>query len=334
MISETYPEDYLDVDFLTKTLFDYVYIDIEKCYVIEPLDYNKITISDIKLVLDKARQKKLVNNIFNTKIEWLKTSSGTITFKRPMDIYSTGLYLKIINKDDDQLNLKSSVNMNTLMTWLLSDLVITRKTKGILLNIMNVDIDFELLEEFYSNIPQISSDFLDVLNKKDKVINITIFEYFFKRETLSKIIIDLTWIQLKAIIFQVAHTLAVIQEKYKGFRHNFLFTYSLGLYIKKPKINTYKLDSKEIKMSDEGYEVKLTAFSKSYIPKIAENNGIMDANKELNNIIDLVDFLEDAKTQVKDDIKENISILINNIKKNNKNILLSKIIMNKDFLNI
>ena len=68
MISETYPEDYLDIDFLTKTLFDYVYIDINKCYAIQPLDYNKITISDIKLVLDKPRQKTLINSIFNTKI--------------------------------------------------------------------------------------------------------------------------------------------------------------------------------------------------------------------------------------------------------------------------
>ena len=334
MISETYPEDYLDVDFLIKTLFDYVYIDIDKCYAIQPLDYNKITISDIKLVLDKSRQKKLVNSIFNTKIEWLRTSAGTITFKRPMDIYSTGLYLKIIKKDEDQFNINASVNMNAYMTWLLSDLVITRKTKGILLNMMNVDIDFELLEDFYSNIPQISSDFLDVLNKKDKVINITVFEYFFKIETLSKIIMDLTWNQLKSIIFQVAHTLAVIQEKYNGFRHNFLFTYTLSIYIKKPKINTYRLGSKEIKMNDEGYEVKITAFSKSYIPKIAENNGIMDANKELNNIIDLIKFLEDAKINVKDEIKKNISILINNIEKNDKNILLSEIIMNKDFLNI
>ena len=332
MISETYPEDYLDINFLIKIFFDYIYLN--KCYKIEDIDYNKINISDIKLVLDKPRQKKLINNIFNRKIEWLRTNAGTITLKRPMDMYSTGLYLKIIKKDDDLYNLKSSVNMNAYVTWLLSELVITRKTKGILLNIMNVDIEFELLEDFYSNIPEISSDFVDAPNKKDKVINITIFEHFFKTETLNKIIMNLKWNELKAIIFQVAHTLAVIQDKYNGFRHNLLFTYTLGLYIKKPKINTYILDSKEIKMSDEGYQVKIRAFSKSYIPKIAENNDIMDVNKELNNIIDLVNFLEDAKKQVSDNIKKNIEILINNIQKYDKNILLSKIIMNKDFLNI
>ena len=145
---------------------------------------------------------------------------------------------------------------------------------------------------------------------------------------------DLTWNQLKSIIFQVAHTLAVIQEKYNGFRHNFLLINTSSVYIKKPKINTYRLGSKEIKMSDEGYEVKLTAFSKSYIPKIAENNGIMDANKELNNIFDLLTFLESIKAYVKFEIKKKIEILINNIENNDKNILLSEIIMNKDFLNI
>ena len=335
MISETYPEEYLDIDFLAKILFDFVYTSESKqCNEITPLDYTKISIFDIKLSLDKARQKKLVNNIFNTKLEWLWRKRSNFLFKRPMNIYSTNVYLKIINKDDDHFDLNSNINMNSLITYLFSDLVISGKTKGILLNMMNVDIEFELLEEFYSNNSEIANDFSEIQNKKDKVINITIFEHFFKMEILSKIILDLTWDQLKSIIFQVAHTLGVIQETFNGYKHNNLFATELFIYIKKPKINTYKLGSKEIEMNDEGFEIKLGSFSKSYIPKIANNNGITEANKELNNISDLLNFLDDIHKRLEDNIKKKkIENIINNIKKNDKNILLSNIIMTNSFLN-
>ena len=305
MISETYPEEYLDIDFLAKVLFDYVYTsDSKHCNNLTQLDYNKIVISDIKLSLDKTRQKKLVNNIFNTKLEWLWRKRSNFLFKRPMNIYSTNVYLKIINKDDDQFDLNANINMNSLITYLFSNLVINGKTKGILLNLMNVDIEFELLEDFYSNNSEIANDFSEIQNKKDKVINITIFEHFFKMEILSKIILDLTWDQLKSIIFQVAHTLGVIQETFNGYKHNNLFATELFVYIKKPKINTYKLGSKEIQINDEGFEIKLGSFSKSYIPKIAENSGITDANKELNNISDLLNFLDDIHKRLEDNIKK------------------------------
>ena len=336
MISETYPEEYLDIDFLAKILFDFIYTSESKqCNEIASLDYTKISITDLKLLLDKSRQKKLVNNIFNTKLEWLFRKRSNFLFKRPMNIYSTNVYLKIINKDDDRYDLNSNLNMNSLITYLFSDLVISGKTRCILLNLMNVDIEFELLEEFYSNNSEIANDFSEIQNKKDKVINITIFEHFFKMELLSTILLDITWDQLKSIIFQVAHTLAVIQETFNGFRHNNLFATELFIYIKKPKINTYKLGSKEIQMNDEGYEIKLGSFSKSYIPKIADNNGITDANKELNNISDLLNFLDDIHKKLEDNIKKNkIEKIINNIKKNDKNILLSNIIMTNSFLNI
>lgn len=335
MISETYPEEYLDIDFLAKVLFDFVYTsDSKHCNEIAPIDYTKISISDIKLSLDKTKQKNLVNNIFNTKLEWLWRKRSNFLFKRPMNIYSTNVYLKIINRDDDQFNLNSNLNMNSLLTYLFSDLVISGKTKCILLNLMNVDIDFELLEDFYSNYSEIANDFLEIQNKKDKVINVTIIEHFFKMELLSKIILDLTWDQIKSIIFQVAHTLGVIQETFNGYKHNNLFATELFVYIKKPKINTYKLGSKEIQINDEGYEVKLGSFSKSYIPKIAENSGITEANKELNNISDLLNFLDDIHKRLEDNIKKKkIQNIINNIKKNDKNILLSNIIMTNSFLN-
>jgi hypothetical protein len=337
MISETYPEEYLDIDFLSNVLFNNLYNhenDSKKCYEMQPIDTKNISILDIKLLLEKQRQKKLVNNIFNTKINWLWRKNNKYMFKRSMDVYSTNIQLQIIQKNDEQVNLKSINNIHSLITWLLSDLVIMRKTKGILLNLMTVDIDFDLLEEFIDNFQEIAPDFLQIQNKKDKVINVVISEHFFKTELLNNIILDLTWNQLKSIIFQVAHTLAIIQSTYNGFRHNNLLLDSIFLYIKKPKFNTYVLNDQQIQMNDEGFEVKITSFEKSFIPNIAENDDISNINKELNNTYDILYFLEEIANKVKDDFKENIKFIIKNIKKNDKNILLSNIIMTDNFLNI
>jgi hypothetical protein len=337
MISETYPEEYLDIDFLSNILFENLYNtenESSKCYQMEPINPKNISISDIKLLLDKQRQKKLVNNIFNTKISWLWRKKDNYVFKRSMDVYSTNIQLKIIQKNDEQINLTSIINMHSLITWLLSDLIIMRKTKGILLNLMTVDIDLDLLEDFIDNYSEISSDFLQIQNKKDKVVNVVISEHFFKTELLSNIILNLEWDQIKSIIFQVAHTLAVIQSTYLGFRHNNLLLDTVFIYVKKPKFNTYVLNDKQIQINDEGFEVKLSSFEKSNIPNIAENNDISDITKEPNNIYDILSFLEDMANQVKDEFKENIKLIIKNIKKNDKNILLSNIIMTDNFLNI
>ncbi len=338
MISPTYPEEYLDIDFLAGILFDYNYnskSDSSRCYELDNLDYKNITIEDIKLIPDKLKQKQLINSIFNANIKWQWRKKNIYMFKRQADIYSTNIQLQLLTDIDAQSNLKSSENTNSLVTWLLSDLVVTQKTKGILLNIMNLDVGLDLLMDFIDNYPEIYADFKDIQDKKNKIINVTVSEHFFKTDLLSEIASELTWEQIKSIIFQVGHVLALSQQAYPGFRKNNLTCDTVLLYNKKPKTNVYSVGKNQIKMSDEGYEVKLGFFSESYIPKFAENDGLSDNKKELNNTYDLLMFLNDLETMVTDSsCKENIKEIIGNIQNNSKNIILSNIIMNTSFLNI
>ena len=339
MIQETYPEEYLDIDFLSNIIFEYLYNNSTDCYEIEKIDTKNINISDIKLILDKKRQKKLVNNIFNTNVRWLWRKRDSYMFKREVGIFSSNIELKIIQENDEEIDLKSPLNMNSLITFLLSELVITKKTTGILMNLMTVVINLDLLIDFINNYDEISSDFLELKNINSKLINVTISEHFFKTRILSEIISILTWDQLKSIIIQVAHTIAIIQIEYPGFRKNNLSIDTVFLYLKKPKNNSYRINSDEFVINDEGYEVKISVFNDAYIPIIADNNGISDSKKVLDNTYDILHFLEDILSQVTnnpnitDDIKKNIKSIISNIKKYDKNILLSNIIMTESFFN-
>lgn len=102
---------------------------------------------------------------------------------------------------DSQQNLKSNENMNSLVTWLLSDLVISKQTKCILLNLINFDVTLDLLSDFIDNYQEVNADFSNINDKKNKLINVTVTEHFFKTELLSEIINSLSWNELKSIIF-------------------------------------------------------------------------------------------------------------------------------------
>lgn len=336
MISPTYPEEYLDIEFLAEILFNFMYnadSTFKTCCDLDPIKKNSYTIDDIKLILDKPRQKQLINNIFNTRLKWLWRKKNFYLFKRQVDVYSTNVQLKLVTDNDTQTNIKSSENMNSLVTWLLSDLVVTRKSKGILLNLINFDVQLELLTDFLDNYPEVYADFQDIQDKKNKLVNVTVMEHFFKLNLLEEIIQDLDWMQIQSIIFQVAHTLALAQKAYPGFRKNNLKCDTIYVYSKKPKTNIYEIDSEQIKMSDEGYEVKLSFFSESHIPGYAENEDIPDSKKSEDNTYDLLMLLSDLEEKVKsEDIKENIQKIIDKLQKNSKNIILSNIIMNRNFL--
>jgi hypothetical protein len=246
-----------------------------------------------------------------------------------MNMYSSDVQIKLISDPETTTSLNSSENINSLVTWLLSDLVVAKKTKGILLNLMSFDVNLDLLIDFLEKYQEISGDFKDILDKKNKLVNVTIMEHFFKLSILSEIANELTWPQIESIIFQVAHVLALVQKTFPGFRKNNLTCDTVILYSKKPKKSVYKLGSEQFTVSNEGYEVKLSSFSESYIPKFAENNDLPEKKKTLDNTWDLLMFLNDLYEIVTSpEIKENIKKIIENIQKNSKNIILSNIIMN------
>ena len=332
MINETYPEEYLDINFLSNILFDYVYNPkTERCYNIEKINLENINISDIKLQLDTMRQKQIINNILNTDITFLYRNQNKYVYKYNQKIYSINIELQLyLNNDLD--NLKSSENMNSLMTYILSDLVVNKLTKNILLNLMCIDINLNLLDIFLSKNQELS-ELNENSDKKNKIIKITISEHFFKMDNLDLIVNDLSDKQINSIIYQLMFLLSLIQTNYPGFRHNLLKISAIKIYYKNPKITNYNIGNNNIiNMNNEGIEIKLTNFNESLIIGKIDNDDIELDKKEINNTYDILIFLKDLENKItKKNIKNNIKKIINYINNFDKNILFSNIIMNKNF---
>ena len=71
-------------------------------------------------------------------------------------------------------------------------------------------------------------------------------------------------------MFQIIHTLIVLQNEFIGFRHNNLILNNIFVYIKKNE-NTYTeyegFKNDKFYLPNFGFDIKITNFEKSIIPK-------------------------------------------------------------------
>ena len=67
---------------------------------------------------------------------------------------------------------------------------------------------------------------------------------------------------LKKLLFQVIHTLAILQKEYDGFRHNILNLENIYVYMKKESSNMskYAYNSAYYYISNNMFEIKITNF--------------------------------------------------------------------------
>lgn len=314
---ESYPSNYLDINFLANILYNAIY-GKEATEFLPDINYKNIDINDFKLSnLSISQQTTLINNIFNTDIELFQRHNNDYVLKRTHGALNTNVTLySYLDEKDDMSNYE---NANSLINWILSDLVIKKITNGILLNMMTVDFKKSLLNPFFEKHPELNG-----LEDKDNnsYIRCTVSERFFKMDVLLEIISTLDEKQVNIIVFQVLVTLAIIQSVYPTFRHNNLSLDNIYIYKKVASEKTVILDDNVVKYNDMGFEVKIGGFTKSIITGITDNNAILTEQKEQNHYKDVETFLTCIE-------KNSKFKYLNKIKKYNtdKNFLLSDIIM-------
>lgn len=288
-----YPIKLLDINFLVNTLYNFLYSENKGKLLPDKLDYNNIDIHDIKLHnLSIPLQTHVINNLFNTDIKLLYRKLNKYTFRRndviPVDIMIT-TYNDILEKD----SLTSHENANSLITWILSELVIKQYVTGIILNIMCVDLKLSLLKPFLQKFP-VTSHFVDMPD--DAYVCCTVQEHFFKKQNLEKIRDSLTEEQKKSIIIQVFLIIIGIQKVYPTFRHNNLTCDNIYIYYKDPELKHFINDQTEkLHYNDNGIEVKISGFDKSIITGITDNNGLLSSDREKDIYYDINTFLKNIK---------------------------------------
>jgi hypothetical protein len=268
-----------DINYLSGLIYEHLYQKIpSKVIESKPLSTNYITdLTIIKKMYNGKQLIELINTIFNTNLSFLGYNEFAYKFKR-LDTPNLDILIRQYNKDQE-IDPNNDVNVDKIINYLLSDLVIHKKTRGILLNICNADIPTKDLEIFLKKYPKI---------KVFGTVSVSLREHFFKMITLKEHLEESN--NFKDSIFQVLHVLYIIQSMYPTFRHNNLNIDTIMVYKSNEKEIKFKIDTIDFSFKSSG-EIKLTNFMKSNISGVIENNSIESKLKEKNKMYDVNTFL-------------------------------------------
>lgn len=181
-------------------------------------------------------------------------------------------------------NLKRPENAELNMLKLLSEFVIENKTQHLVLPIAMFDTSIKpfltFIEKGIVNNKRIKKyqEFIDRCNKGEyhNIVSVLISEWAnkgdfsdFIKENYESFTL-LTW---KVLFFQIIFTLAIIQKKYPGFRHNDMKANNILIHSipHEPSVITYKYENVIFKVPNIGYAIRIWDFDFACIPKFVEN---------------------------------------------------------------
>lgn len=242
-------------------LYDYLNNDISiNKYKIDEININKINESDVELPEGKE-SNEILHQILNKSLQYLFNINNNIYFRILSDNISSIMKISIDNK---------TYNDN-YFSYILSELVLLKKTNNILLPIINIKVKLSDISDLLHKIDNLPEILINLIEKNKKsLISISIREGFHNIVTLRNYINEYK-VDYKKILCEIITALKQIKIKYKNFKHNNLNLDNIFVYIIKNK-----------------FILKITNFEKA---SIEENN--------INN---------DLNTLSKDILKENINL--------------------------
>ena len=309
-------------------LYNFLYNDsFNNCFDIGKIIVGKINIDDIK-ISKEIEAMELLKEIVTSKLSFMNFNNedNIILLKRFSDTFP--VTVKIGTYTDDTNNLTSPSNNDALFSYLLSQLVINKQTTHILLPIINFDIKYEKIEPLLKNLPIYKSINEKVeFNEIKNIFSVRVREHFFQSKILKDYLQE-NKCDFRQVIFQVLHTLAVIQKEFPGFRHNNLSIDNVMIYLKKKEFseNVYTFGNYKWIIPDIGFDIKITNFEKATIPKyygvknqrdtdvpfINEINQYFDLHTFMNSLIDKI--LPECDLETKKFIDKIIPVQLRGIK--------------------
>jgi hypothetical protein len=297
-------------------IFNYLYNENNKnCFSIDQITLGQISLDDIKFSLPKdADEKEYYDknklDILNGKLKLLDFDEKTyqLLFKKYSDQLSVNIKVNFYDKNIDSF--ESPVNNDSLFSYLLSSLVVNNKTKHILLPIINLDIEFSEIEDnIIDDICKTKIKSAITNNKISNICCLQVREHFFKTINLEDYLAENTC-SYKILLFQVIHTLAVIEKEFKKFKHNNLLLKNILVYVKNKsgQYTEYEFNDKKYYIMNVNIDIKITNFENAYIPKFY-------GKEKPGN--DILTFVTDLKTTNKNnDCSKETLAFIKSIKEN------------------
>ena len=169
-----------------------------------------------------------------------------------------------------------------------------------MLPIINIDIGFSQFEDIISKVSSYEAIKKKLNNNEiSDIFSIRVRENFFKSMTLSEYISS-NQCDLKKLLFQVIHTLAVIQNEYKHFRHNKLSPDNIIVYVKKSssEYDEYNFNGVKYNVPKNKFIIKIGNFNYSSIPEYYGNSSKIPFGNKNNHYFDLHFFLNSLLDEI------------------------------------
>lgn len=319
--------NFLDLEDKINLIYDFLYnLNTKNCFSFDKISLGKIDIDAIKVSHPEYEANTDAYNYIlreilasKFKITGYDDELKQITIKRYSNQFPVSVKVNFYPYELENIDtFDCTINNDSLFSYLLSQLVLGNKTKHILLPVINIDTDITSIEPLCKNDP-----LYDKLKNALKLNLISekcclqLREHFFKSVSLEEYLSN-NICSYKGLLFQIIHTLAVIQDEFEGFRHNNLVLKNIVLYLKKISDTFTEYSGfgqnheDKFYLPNYGFDVKITNFENAVIPKYygsfnTSNEKIKFADKP-NPYYDLYVFLNDlleGTTQMALNAKQN-----------------------------
>jgi hypothetical protein len=295
-------------------LYDFIYSKTKSHGMTDfDIEEDKIKLDDIKIKFEGENYDEMLDELFSGKFKMIDFNKNTnnLILKKYNDNLSVSVYITPYNVDDNMEDLNNMNNNDSLFSYILSSLVLSKKTHHIALPIINIDVKFSQMHDIIKPYNDYYKHFMEMIkdNQISNILSVRIKESFFKTMQLSEFI-NSSSINIKKLLFQIIHTLAVLQKKYPGFRHNMLNLSNIFVYLKKHENTVYEFNHNKYYVPDNNFEIKITNFLVSNIPNMFgfnpdgplnvpffdDKNDYFDLHYFLNNLLKHYEGTFDEKT--------------------------------------
>ncbi|AXN90950.1 hypothetical protein nvc1_032 [Namao virus] len=282
---------------LTKAYeYYYNYNNTNKKFITKHIDIKSILLNRIKMIFKGEEINAAFEDIFNSKLNFISQSFTTLLFNRVSEFNSL-VTVSIYPKTDALQDVFSYENKDSLISYVLSDVITFRNSPHLIIPILNADFPLCTLIEFISKNFQDKLENVQALEDcQNKMACVTIRENFFDLCDLAEAVetnkIYEDPVKILALLFQVIHTLCMIREKYPFFNYNNMNINKMKCYRWDPNTDhilsqmsaqPYVWKNQQYFLPDIGICIKLHLFKDSNITDDEPNYDIKNFCKSLLN---------------------------------------------------
>lgn len=269
-------------------MHDFVYnSDDTACYTNTAINLKDVDLDTIKFGLDNDKYSDMVIsetiNHGNFKFYGYDKNRNILKVIRYDDTFPTVVMISPYKINEKVNDIRVRNNNDAYMSYVLSPLVLNNRAKHILLPLVNFDVKLPHIVNILNK--DVYSTFNKMINEKKikDIFSVRLRESFQDGIFLSDYLKKNKNIDYRKLLFQLIHTLAVIQEDYKNFRHLDLSPSNIYMYeLDNPENISYVFNGKMFRIPTD-FSIKIGGFDDSVL-KYDTRNRYYDLHYFLNKL--------------------------------------------------